>query len=73
MYTLSRILSPRQLLTEQVPMIFASLLIAELFYKFHSFTLEAIAFLGTWYLFDVVAGWLGVNSGSRNAARKSRK
>lgn len=26
-----------------------SLLIAEALYKFHSFTLEALAFLGTWY------------------------
>ena len=29
-----------------------SLVIAELFYKFHSFTLEAMAFLGTWYAVD---------------------
>lgn len=27
-----------------------SLLLAELFYKFHSFTLECVAFLGTWYI-----------------------
>lgn len=27
-----------------------SLAIAELFFKFHSFTLEALAFLATWYL-----------------------
>jgi hypothetical protein len=26
-----------------------SLAVAEFFYKFHSFTLEALAFLGTWY------------------------
>ena len=25
---------------------------AEFFYKFHSFTLECIAFLVTWYVFD---------------------
>lgn len=29
--------------------------IAELFYKFHSFTLEAAAFLATWYVLRVVA------------------
>jgi hypothetical protein len=27
----------------------ASLTVAEFLYKFHSFTLEALAFLGTWY------------------------
>jgi hypothetical protein len=27
----------------------ASLTVAEVFYKFHSFTLEALAFLATWY------------------------
>jgi hypothetical protein len=32
-----------------------SLIIAELFYKFHSFTLEAIAFLVTWYVLGAIA------------------
>jgi len=27
-------------------------LIAELFYKFHSFTLECAAFLATWFVLD---------------------
>ncbi|HET8679008.1 MAG TPA: hypothetical protein VFM39_02745 [bacterium] len=27
-----------------------SLVVAEFFYKFHSFTLEALAFLATWYV-----------------------
>lgn len=31
----------------------AAILIAELFYKFHSFTLEALAFVATWYVIDV--------------------
>jgi hypothetical protein len=29
--------------------------VAELFYKFHSFTLECAAFLSTWYVFEAVA------------------
>ena len=29
--------------------------IAETFYKFHSFTLEAAAFLATWYVLRLVA------------------
>ena len=32
-----------------VPSFVISLLIAETFFKFHSFTLELLAFLGTWY------------------------
>ncbi|MEK7284731.1 MAG: hypothetical protein AAB284_04285 [Chloroflexota bacterium] len=33
-----------------------ALVIAEQLYKFHSFTLEALAFLGTWYGLRKVAG-----------------
>ncbi|MCP4285353.1 MAG: hypothetical protein GY792_13010 [Gammaproteobacteria bacterium] len=43
-----------QLLLEQLPVFVTSLLIAELFYKFHSFTLECVAFLATWYVLDGV-------------------
>ncbi len=31
-----------------------AIVIAELLFKFHSFTLEAIAFLATWYVADVI-------------------
>ena len=49
MFTLIRLSPLRQLLLRQAPALGASLLIAELFYKVHSFTLECVAFLGTWY------------------------
>ena len=52
MYTLIRLVSLRYLLLEQLPAIAISMVIAELFYKFHSFTLECIAFLITWYVID---------------------
>ena len=32
-----------------LPSFVISLLVAETFFKFHSFTLELLAFLGTWY------------------------
>ena len=32
--------------------------IAEFFYKFHSFTLETVAFLATWYVFGGIAALL---------------
>jgi hypothetical protein len=52
MYTLIRSLPLRQLFLEQAPALGASLLIAEFFYKFHSFTLECGAFLATWGVLD---------------------
>lgn len=52
MYTLVRSLPLKQFLVAQLPVIFVSLIIAELFYKFHSFTLETIAFLATWFVLD---------------------
>ena len=54
MFTLLRMLSVRRLLIEQLPSIAAAWLIAELFYKFHSFSLECAAFLATWFMFDAL-------------------
>jgi len=53
MYTLLRSLPIQQSVLEQVPALGISLMIAELFYKFHSFTLECLAFLATWFLIDL--------------------
>jgi hypothetical protein len=53
MYTLIKSISLRYLVVEQLPAIGISLVIAEVFYKFHSFTLECIAFLATWFVLDV--------------------
>jgi len=52
MYTLIKSLRIPELLLEQLPVVGFSLLIAEHFYKFHSFTLECGAFLATWYVLD---------------------
>ncbi len=52
MYALVRSLQPKELLLAQAPALMASLVIAELLYKFHSFTLEAMAFLLTWGAID---------------------
>jgi len=35
-----------------------ALVVTEMFYKFHSFSLECMAFLATWLLFDVVIEWI---------------
>ena len=52
MYTLTRVIPLRDLLVQQAPALGISLLTAEMFYKFHSFTLETMAFLATWYAAD---------------------
>jgi hypothetical protein len=54
MHKFIKSMTTREILVEQVPAIALSMLIAEMFYKFHSFTLECLAFLATWYLLDVL-------------------
>jgi hypothetical protein len=56
-YTLIRTLPLRAVLFEQLPTLGVSLVIAEVFYKFHSFLLESIAFLFTWYALDGLRAW----------------
>ncbi|BDI04733.1 hypothetical protein [Sphaerotilus microaerophilus] len=54
MYTLLRVLPLRRVFGEQLPVLLTSWVIAELFYKFHSFSLECAAFLATWFALDAV-------------------
>jgi len=57
MYRILSSLSRRDLLIDQLPLLTTSMVISEVFYKFHSFTLECIAFLATWAALDfAVAG-----------------
>lgn len=52
MYTLFRLLPVKKLACEQAPALAIAWIIAELFFKFHSFTLECGAFLATWFVLD---------------------
>jgi hypothetical protein len=54
MYTLFSLLPVKRLAYEQVPALAFAWILAELFYKFHSFTLECAAFLATWFVLDAV-------------------
>lgn len=47
-----------QFLAREAVPIALSMIIAELFYKFHSFTLEALAFLATWYMLSAITSQL---------------
>ena len=52
MYTLARSVPAGELALQHAPTLAVSLVIAEAFYKFGSFTLEALAFLATWFVLD---------------------
>jgi hypothetical protein len=54
MYSLIRSISRKSLILEQVPALIVSITLAEMFYKFHSFTLETLAFLTTWFVIDAL-------------------
>ena len=54
MYSFVRVMPWAHLLREQVPALALAFVIAEVFYKFHSFTLETLAFLATWGVIDAL-------------------
>lgn len=63
MYALIRSLSTRELLARHAPVLVGALLIAEVFYKFGSFLLEAVAFLITWFILDAATAWVADRRG----------
>lgn len=54
MFELFRLLSGEELLKRQLPALGGAWVIAELFYKFHSFSLECLTFLATWFVLDLL-------------------
>lgn len=67
MYALITRLPARELLLRHAPTLIGALAVAETFYKWKSFLLEAGGFLLTWYLLDAAVSWaekrLGRGSG----------
>ena len=57
MYTYLTNLKPKQALLSEAPSIAVSMFVAECFYKFHSFTLECLAFLLTWLAVSAAFSW----------------
>ena len=57
MLTLLKCVPPSEL-KQEAPAFFFAFLIAEFFYKFHSFTLVCAAFLATWYALGLVSSKL---------------
>lgn len=70
MYTLFSLLSFKQLTYEQAPSLTLAWLVAEFFYKFHSFTLECAAFLVTWFVLDALTQWVRQQVVSRSSLAK---
>ena len=59
MFELLRSSTLRHLLARQAPALVISLIVADLFYKFGSFTLECLGFLATWFVLDAVFAQVG--------------
>lgn len=52
MYSLMRSHSPKSFFLTQLPSLAAAFVLAELFYKWKSFSLECLGFLATWFVLD---------------------
>ena len=57
MYTYFRSQGFRSFMVSEAPYFLISFLIANTFYKFHSFGLELIGFMVTWYALSAVGNW----------------
>ena len=63
MYSVVREIESRALWAQTVPSLAISLAFAEVFFKFGSFTLEAVAFLALWWSLDAI---IAATVGRRN-------
>lgn len=54
MYQLLKLIGTNEIFLRQLPILVISFGIANFFYKFGSFGLECIAFLATWFVFDIL-------------------
>lgn len=68
MYMLFRQLSSIRMAAEQATSLALAWLVAELFYKFGSFTLELVAFLATWFVIDWTVQVLSPHVWTRSAS-----
>lgn len=72
MYKLMSGVPTRQLLLRHAPTLIGALAIAEMFFKWKSFLLEAGGFLVTWYLLDLVVSMVEKALGKGDAAPPPR-
>ena len=72
MYSLISRLPVRQLLLRQAPTLIGALAIAETFYKWHSFLLEAGGFHITWFVLDAAVSLVERRLGRAHPAQPPR-
>lgn len=60
MYTFIKLISRKDVFLNQLPLLMLSMFISELFYKLHSFTLECVAFLVTWFILDAIEKYVRI-------------
>jgi hypothetical protein len=58
MYLLMKSLGTKGVVRQELPAAATAFVIAEFFYKFHSFALETLAFLATWCLLSWAANFI---------------
>ena len=63
MFTLTKFIGGKEALRKEALPLVLSMAIAELFFRFHSFTLECVAFLVTWYCVSYTFEYLKSRSG----------
>ena len=75
MYQLTHSYGFRRTLFREAPTGLLAFILAEIFYKFHSFALECLAFLATWYLFSWIVFLVqsGLKSRAPSAAKVGRQ
>lgn len=72
MFTLLKSLRERRAYLGEPASFVAALVIAELFYKFHSFLLETAAFLATWFVLGAMVHTVAAWALSRPAIGEAR-
>jgi hypothetical protein len=71
MFYLIHSVTTSEVFKRQLPPLLIAFVIAELFYKFHSFLLECGAFLLTWYAIDAVVHFIFPRRRQRTPASPS--
>jgi hypothetical protein len=54
MYSLTKSMTLRKLVVGELPSFGIAFIVAEFFYKFHSFAIECGAFLATWFVLSYI-------------------
>jgi hypothetical protein len=65
MFTLMRQSNLKKCLTVEAPPLLVSMVTAEMLFKFHSFTLECLAFLATWFVLSYLISLVSLRATER--------